>query len=101
MGTIKTLDKPRTMGEIASVLRCDPSNVTGIVDGLEERGLVARTASAQDRRVKLIALTSEGRRVRTRLMRAVEKPPEWLVEMPAADQRALRDLLRRAKNAEG
>lgn len=94
-GTLRALDEPRTMSEIANVLHCDNSNVTGIVDGLEERGLVVRTASERDRRVKLIALTAEGRRVRTRLMRAVEKPPEWVVEMSAADQRTLRDLLRR------
>jgi DNA-binding MarR family transcriptional regulator len=95
-GTLRALDEPRTMSEIATALHCDNSNVTGIVDGLEERGLVVRGASERDRRVKLIALTAEGRRVRTRLVRAVEKPPGWLVEMPAADQRALRELLRRA-----
>lgn len=95
-GTLRLLDEPRTMSEIAAVLHCDNSNVTGIVDGLEERGLVVRTASERDRRVKLIALTAEGRRVRTRLMRAFEKPPAWLEALSAADQRALRDLLRRA-----
>jgi DNA-binding MarR family transcriptional regulator len=96
-GTLRLLEQPRTMSEIATVLHCDNSNVTGIVDGLEERGLVLRTPSEADRRVKLIALTSEGRRVRARLMRAVEKPPAWLAGLGAADQRALRDLLRRAK----
>jgi DNA-binding MarR family transcriptional regulator len=84
------------MGEIADVLHCDRSNVTGIVDGLEERGLARRTPSADDRRVKLIALTAEGRRLRARLMRAVEKPPPWLDGMPRDDQRALRELLGRA-----
>jgi DNA-binding MarR family transcriptional regulator len=96
-GALRALEEPRTMSEIATVLHCDNSNVTGIVDGLEERGLAVRTASEQDRRVKLIALTAEGRRVRGRLMRAVEKPPEWLTELSEADRRALRDLLRRAK----
>ncbi len=95
-GALRALDQPRTMSEIAAVLHCDNSNVTGIVDGLEERGLVLRTASERDRRVKLIALTADGRRVRARLMRAVEKPPEWLAGMSAADQRALSGLLRRA-----
>jgi DNA-binding MarR family transcriptional regulator len=95
-GTLRALDEPRTMSEIAAVLHCDNSNVTGIVDGLEERGLVVRTPSARDRRVKLIALTAEGRRVRARLMRAAEKPPAWLAELPAADQRTLRDLLKQA-----
>ncbi|MDX6603401.1 MAG: hypothetical protein QOF13_2603 [Solirubrobacterales bacterium] len=98
-GALRALEQPRTMSEIATVLRCDNSNVTGIVDGLEARHLAERTASPNDRRVKLIALTPEGRRVRTRLIKAVETPPEWLAGLSAADQRTLRDLLRRARSA--
>lgn len=96
-GALRALDEPRTMSEIAKLLRCDNSNVTGIVDGLEERGLATRVASEADRRVKLIALTDEGRRVRGRLVQAVEKPPSWLASLSKADQRTLRDLLRRAE----
>jgi DNA-binding MarR family transcriptional regulator len=95
-GALRTLDRPRAMSEIAAVLHCDNSNVTGIVDGLEEKGLVTRQSSAGDRRVKLIALTPEGRKVRARLTRAVEKPPAWVERLSEADRRALRDLLRRA-----
>jgi MarR family transcriptional regulator, organic hydroperoxide resistance regulator len=95
-GALRVLDEPRTMSEIAEFLRCDNSNVTGIVDGLETRGLAERTASASDRRVKLIALTAEGRRLRARLMREARKPPAWLDALSAADQRTLRDVLRRA-----
>ncbi len=95
-GALRALDRPRAMSEIAELLHCDNSNVTGIVDGLEERGLATRTSSEEDRRVKLIALTAEGRRVRGRLVRSVEKPPSWLLSLSAKDQRTLRDLLRRA-----
>lgn len=95
-GALRILDRPRTMSEIATDLRCDNSNVTGIVDGLEARGLAERTPSPDDRRVKLIALTAEGRRLRARLMREARKPPAWLERLSAADQRTLRDLLRRA-----
>lgn len=95
-GALRVLDQPRTMSEIAGFLRCDNSNVTGIVDGLEARGLAERTASPGDRRVKLIALSTEGRRLRARLMREARKPPAWLKELSAADQRTLRDVLRRA-----
>jgi DNA-binding MarR family transcriptional regulator len=95
-GALRVLDQPRTMSEIANFLRCDNSNVTGIVDGLEARGLAERTASPTDRRVKLIALTAEGRRLRARLMREARKPPAWVKSLSAADQRTLRDVLRRA-----
>ena len=90
------LDQPRAMSEIASYLHCDNSNVTGIVDGLEEKGLVERQPAEHDRRVKLIALTREGRRLRARLMKAVEVPPEWMQRLSGADQQALRGILERA-----
>jgi DNA-binding MarR family transcriptional regulator len=96
LGALRVLDEPRTMSEVAGYLHCDNSNVTGIVDGLEARGLAERTPSPDDRRVKLIALTGEGRRLRARLMREARKPPAWLEQLSAADQRTLRDLLKRA-----
>lgn len=99
LGALRLLDKPRTMSEVADFLHCDNSNVTGIVDVLEEKGLATRRPDERDRRVKLIALTAEGRRVRARLMRAVEKPPAWIEGLSEADQRALRDVLVRAEAA--
>lgn len=95
-GALRMLDEPRAMGEIAAFLHCDNSNVTGIVDGLEEKGLVERRPAEHDRRVKLIALTAAGRRLWARLMKAVEVPPEWLQGLSAQDQRALRAILERA-----
>jgi DNA-binding MarR family transcriptional regulator len=95
-GALRVLDEPRTMSEIAAFLRCDNSNVTGIVDGLETRGLAERTSAPGDRRVKPIVLTAEGRRLRARLMREARKPPAWLEDLSPADQRTLRDLLERA-----
>lgn len=95
-GALRTLDRPRTMSEIAAVLHCDNSNVTGIVDGLEEKGLATRRPSETDRRVKLIALTAEGRRVRARLTRAIEKPPAWVEGLSKADRRAMVEILGRA-----
>jgi DNA-binding MarR family transcriptional regulator len=95
-GTLRMLDRPRTMSEVAGALQCDNSNVTGIVDSLEEKGLARRRPSEEDRRVKLIELTREGRRVHARLSKAFATPPEWVDSLPAADQRALRDILRKA-----
>ena len=96
VGALRVLDEPRTMSEVADYLRCDNSNVTGIVDGLETRGLAERTPAPNDRRAKLIALTAEGSRLRARLMREARKPPAWLEQLEPADQRALRELLKRA-----
>jgi DNA-binding MarR family transcriptional regulator len=98
-GAMRMLDEPRTMSEIASFLHCDNSNVTGIVDVLEEKGWARRRPSERDRRVKLIELTAGGRRVRAQLNDAVERPPAWLQRLSEADQRTLRGLLERAGDA--
>jgi len=92
---LRFLDEPRPMGELAALMRCDNSNMTGIVDRLEERGLVERTAAERDRRVKLIALTERGREIRDELNRRMAEPPEVIEQLSPADQRALRDILRR------
>src|SRR4051812_7023474 len=52
--------EPVPMRRLACAMRCDPSNVTGLADRLEERGLVERRADPDDRRVKGLALTAEG-----------------------------------------
>ena len=93
---MRFLDEPRPMGELAALMRCDNSNMTGIVDRLEERGLVERTPAERDRRVKLIALTERGRGVRDQLNRRMAEPPEVIENLSVADQRALRDILGRA-----
>jgi DNA-binding MarR family transcriptional regulator len=93
---VRLLDEPRPMGELADAMHCDNSNITGIVDRLEERGLVERGSADYDRRVKLIALTPEGRHLREELNRRFAEPPEALTRLSAEDQRTLRDILRRA-----
>src|SRR3954468_9685472 len=50
-------DRPIPMGRLAETLACDASNVTGLVDRLESRGLVRRHPSDADRRVKVLDLT--------------------------------------------
>ena len=82
-------DRPVPMGRLAETLGCDASNVTGLVDRLEARGLVQRRAAAADRRVKAIALTPAGSRMRTRLFRRVTGGSCPLARLSADDQRSL------------
>lgn len=63
--------RPLARRAVAERLRCDPSNVTSLVDRLEKRGLVARFEDQTDRRVKAIALTPMGIATRARLVAAV------------------------------
>jgi len=96
LGALRFLDQPQPMGRMADLLRCDPSNVTGIVDTLEDRNLAKRKPSKADRRVKVVELTAAGRKLRARASEEMLKPPAWIEGLSAADQRKLRDVLRRA-----
>ena len=87
---------PLPMHAVADRLHCDASNVTGLVDRLEDRGLIERRAAAHDRRVKIVALTEEGGRLRERLSRRMFEPPSAIAGLSVQDQRTLRDVLRRA-----
>ena len=88
--------KPIPMGDLADALQCDASNVTGIVDRLEARGLVERRSAPHDRRVKALMLTPAGLQLRRRALRAMTEPPAAIKRLPEEDQRALCDILRRA-----
>ncbi|MFJ7585798.1 MarR family winged helix-turn-helix transcriptional regulator [Streptomyces sp. NPDC097617] len=87
--------EPMPMRRIALKLRCEPSNVTGIVDRLETRGLVERRPDPADRRVKLAAPTEEGTRTAERLRESLDFAREPLAGLSAQERTALRDLLRR------
>src|SRR5690349_10319374 len=87
LGALKALhpDHPIAMSELAGILGCDNSNVTGIVDRLEYRGLVERRPAEHDRRVKLLALTSTGVELREELDDRLHAPPAELANLSAAD----------------
>jgi DNA-binding MarR family transcriptional regulator len=88
-------DRPVPMGQLAETLACDASNVTGLVDRLESRGLVRRRPSAGDRRVKVLVLTPSGYRLRALLIHRMTAPPAALERLSLREQRALVRLLTR------
>jgi DNA-binding MarR family transcriptional regulator len=96
LGALRFLEHPQTMGRMAELLHCDPSNVTGIVDTLEDRNLAERKPSEVDRRVKVVELTVPGEKLRARSVEEMRKPPAWIESLSATDQRNLRDILKRA-----
>ena len=88
-------DQPVPMGQIAESLACDASNVTGLVDRLESRGLVRRQPSGGDRRIKVLELTQAGARLRSVVMERMTKPPEILGRLSLEEQRELVRILKR------
>ncbi|MCX4810821.1 MarR family transcriptional regulator [Streptomyces sp. NBC_01239] len=87
--------EPLPMRKLARKLKCEPSNVTGIVDRLETRGLVERRPDPSDRRVKLAAATEEGRQVARSLRESLRFAREPLAGLSDEERLALRGLLRR------
>jgi DNA-binding MarR family transcriptional regulator len=98
MGALAQMEpgRPVPMNELATLLHCDNSNVTGIIDRLQARGLVERRPYEQDRRVKHIVLTALGVKARERVRKRMAEAPEAFRRLASADQRMLRDVLRRA-----
>jgi DNA-binding MarR family transcriptional regulator len=90
-----------SMRELAGVLHCDPSNVTGIADRLEDRGLVARGVRAEDRRVKLLSLTPAGQKLRDELADQVNRGVPGLSALGADDQAELLRILLAVLDAAG
>jgi len=88
-------DRPIPMGRIAEALACDASNVTGLIDRLESRGLVRRQPSANDRRVKVLELTPAGARLRSTVLERMSTPPDTLGRLSADEERALVKILKR------
>lgn len=86
-------EEPRPMRALAGTWHCDASNVTQLVDGLEEAGFVERRPSVADRRVKLVGITPAGRAARARALDQLHEPPTALRQLSDADLEELAGLL--------
>ena len=80
--------------ELSRLLVVHRSNVTGLIDRLESRGLVRRRRAAGDRRSYRVLLTPEGRRLLAEILPEYERAAENIWDgLSAARTRALvRDL---------
>jgi DNA-binding MarR family transcriptional regulator len=85
-----------TMKELAALMWCDASNVTGIVDRLEASGFVERRLHERDRRVKCVVLTASGKRLRRRIDERMSLSPPAVAALSDTDQQMLHAILERA-----
>jgi DNA-binding MarR family transcriptional regulator len=88
-------DRPQPMGALAEEWRCDASNVTWIVDRLEEHGLAQRETLASDRRVRSIALTPLGIKTRREIEARMAEAPDEFRHLSSTDLDALTRILRK------
>ena len=78
------------MKALAHRLMVTGGNVTGLTDELEREGLVSRGSSPADRRVRIVRLTTAGRRAFEAMAQEHE---QWLLELfSSLDARAINQL---------
>jgi DNA-binding MarR family transcriptional regulator len=81
---------------VCSALSIPPSRMVGLVDTLEERGLVERHLNASDRRARAIHVTPQGRELLERIGENLGKGERWLCQpLSAAERETLLELLNR------
>ncbi|MER5374784.1 MarR family transcriptional regulator [Streptomyces sp. NPDC002553] len=96
----------RTQAALAEAIHADKTRIIAVLDDLESRGLLTRRPDPKDRRVRLLSLTSEGRRLRDVVRAAVQDREERLLgQLPAADRetflRSLRTLYEASQSRRG
>jgi DNA-binding MarR family transcriptional regulator len=87
--------RPRPMGDLARYLVCDNSNLTGVTDRLEKRGLVERRQGEADRRVKMLVLTDDGAALRALILERIREPIPGFDMLEPDDRDQLLALLER------
>ncbi|SRR6266550_8048420 len=87
-----------TTRALADQLQYDASNLTGVIDRLEERGAVRRQPHPQDRRVKGVMLTEEGARLRQAFWEQLTGRSGPLGQLSRRELTDLRNLLRGASH---
>ncbi|RKN50982.1 MarR family winged helix-turn-helix transcriptional regulator [Micromonospora endolithica] len=85
-------DRPLPARDLAEQLRCDRSNVTALVDKLEQAGLVERRVDPADRRQKTLVVTEAGCRTRARVHQ-VMSDSRLLAALSTAELSTLRELV--------
>lgn len=78
-----------TMRSLARRLSYDASNLTSVIDRLEDRGLVARRRDASDRRSRPVQLTEDGQRIRDAFWSDLTHDPGPLAPLDADQLDAL------------
>jgi DNA-binding MarR family transcriptional regulator len=77
----------RTQAALAEAIGADKTRIIAILDELQQRGLIERVADPEDRRARLLAITSEGRRVKGDTQAAIQRGEErWLATLSATDR---------------
>ncbi len=85
---------------LAGSIGLDTSTIAGVVDRLQARGLMQRSASAQDRRVRLLTLSDEGQALLSAIEPDMRRAQQRILEpLPAAERAQFMRMLRQLVDA--
>ncbi|MBD9570786.1 winged helix-turn-helix transcriptional regulator [Ensifer sp. ENS08] len=85
---------------LAGMIAYDRVTIAGVVERLEQKGLIERTVNSRDRRSRLLKLSADGNRVLAQLMPVVrDLQDDILTGLDKSEKEALISLLEKATNA--
>jgi len=86
----------RTQAALARAIGADKTRIISVLDELQERALIEREPDPEDRRVRLLRLTPDGRHLYAAVHAGIRKAEELLLgDLTAADRRAFLRVLQR------
>lgn len=95
---LSTLDRTafRTQAALAEAINADKTRIIRTLDELQDDGYLERRPDPDDRRVRLLQITAEGRAVKDAAQQEIQRGEErWLGELNAEERRVFVRALRR------
>jgi DNA-binding MarR family transcriptional regulator len=78
----------RTQAALADAIGADKTRIIADLDELQEQGYIERRPDPDDRRVRLLEITSDGRAVKDATQAGIQRGEErWLQTLSAEDRR--------------
>jgi DNA-binding MarR family transcriptional regulator len=89
----------RTQAALAEAIGADKTRIIPTLDDLQGQGHIERRPDPDDRRVRLLAITDSGRKVKDAVQAKIQRGEErWLGELGADERRVFLNVLRRLTN---
>jgi DNA-binding MarR family transcriptional regulator len=86
----------RSQAALAEAIGADKTRIIRTLDDLQDRGYIERTPDPDDRRVRLLAITAPGRRLKDAVQTDIQRGEErWLGELTADERRVFLRVLHR------